>query len=129
MLIAKFLLLVSLGLVGLTIFSLFLGLIMVGEETGDFPLSFLAVWITDGLSPLIVLGLIGFFKLSVLEEGLSFGYIFADLSMTAVSFMDFMLLGSDLSLYFLTIPIFLEAYSCFFEPSALFCDAPDFLSL
>lgn len=38
---AKFLLLVSFGLVGLPIFSLFLGLKIAGEETGDFPLSFL----------------------------------------------------------------------------------------
>jgi hypothetical protein len=48
---------------------------------------------TDGLSALIVLTLIGSFKLLVLEEGLSFSYIFADLSMGAVSFIDFMLLG------------------------------------
>lgn len=42
-LMAKFLLLVSFGLVGRTIFYLFLGLTIVGEETGDFPLSFLPV--------------------------------------------------------------------------------------
>lgn len=40
---AKFLLPISLGLVGRPFFYLFLGLTIVGEETGDFPLSFLPV--------------------------------------------------------------------------------------
>lgn len=40
---AKFLLPISLGLVGRPIFYLFLGLPIVGEEIGDFPLSFLPV--------------------------------------------------------------------------------------
>jgi hypothetical protein len=42
-LMAKFLLLVSFGLVGRPIFYLFLGLTIVGDDTGDFPLSFLSV--------------------------------------------------------------------------------------
>jgi hypothetical protein len=75
-LIAKFLLPIFLGLVGRIIFYLFLGLKMVGDDTGDFPLSVFPICTAEGLSFLIFFMLIGSFKLSALRDGsMSFVYM------------------------------------------------------
>lgn len=91
-LIARFLL-TPLGLVGLTAFSLFLGLRIVGDETGDLALSFFPVTKAEGLSGLIFFMLAGSLSLasetiypSTISFSIGLGY-----------FTDFMLLGSDFS--------------------------------
>jgi hypothetical protein len=130
----------SLGLVGRIVFSLFLGLRMVGEETGDLPLSFLPVWTTEGLSPLMFFVLTGFNLPVESTNYLSIGSIyFIDFILLGYDFSDFIVVSclvleftycfGGFSLCLLVISIFLIGSSIFLELSTLLTEAPDFLSL
>lgn len=111
---AKFLL-TPFGLPGITSFSLFLGLKMVGDETGDLVLSFLVVTKTEGLSTLIFFKLAGSFSLSDLCEVLILTSIFD--SFALIAYLIYLIsLGSDFS-DFTIEPVNLllpSAYGCFF---------------